>query len=33
MHVELANENSERGHTRGVAQDNQGNVFKVSVYN
>jgi hypothetical protein len=33
MHVELTNENNERGHTRGVAQDNQGNVFKVSVYN
>jgi hypothetical protein len=33
MHVELTNENNEPGHTRGVAQDNQGNVFKVSVYN
>jgi hypothetical protein len=33
MHVELTNESNEPGHTRGVAQDNQGNVFKVSVYN
>jgi hypothetical protein len=33
MHVELTNENNEPGHTKGVAQDNQGNVFKVSVYN
>jgi hypothetical protein len=33
MHVELSNESNTRGNTKGVAQDNNGNVFKVSVYN
>jgi hypothetical protein len=33
MHVELSNESNTRGNTKGVAQDNHGNVFKVSVYN
>jgi len=33
MHVELSNESNTRGNTKGVAQDEHGNVFKVSVYN
>lgn len=33
VRLELANENNSRGNTRGVAEDDQGNVFKVSVYN
>jgi hypothetical protein len=33
MYVELSNETNTRGHTKGVAQDNKGNLFKVSVYN
>ena len=33
MYVELSNETNERGNTKGVARDNHGNVFKVSVYN
>jgi hypothetical protein len=31
--IELSNETNTRGNTKGVAQDNHGNVFKVSVYN
>jgi hypothetical protein len=31
--VELSNETNTRGHTKGVAEDDKGNVFKVSVYN
>jgi hypothetical protein len=31
--VELSNENNKPGNTKGVARDNHGNVFKVSVYN
>jgi hypothetical protein len=31
--VELSNETNTRGNTKGVAVDNHGNVFKVSVYN
>lgn len=33
MYVELSNESNTRGNTKGVAQDEHGNVFKVSVYN
>ncbi len=33
LHVEFNNENDTPGNTRGVALDNRGNVFKVSVYN
>jgi hypothetical protein len=33
LNVELSNENDTRGNTKGVAADNNGNVFKVSVYN
>jgi hypothetical protein len=33
MYVEISNESNTRGNTKGVAQDNHGNVFKVSVYN
>jgi len=33
IHVELSNETNTRGNTKGVAEDNHGNVFKVSVYN
>jgi hypothetical protein len=33
LHVEFSNENNTRGNTKGVAEDNKGNVFKVSVYN
>jgi hypothetical protein len=33
MYVEFSNETNTRGNTKGVAQDNRGNVFKVSVYN
>jgi hypothetical protein len=33
VYVELSNDTNTRGNTKGVAQDNQGNVFKVSVYN
>jgi hypothetical protein len=33
LHTEFSNENNTRGNTKGVAQDNKGNVFKVSVYN
>jgi hypothetical protein len=31
--VEFSNENNTRGNTKGVAQDNKGNIFKVMVYN
>jgi hypothetical protein len=33
IRTELSNEHNERGQTKGVAEDNNGNVFKVSVYN
>jgi hypothetical protein len=33
LHVEFNNENNMPGNTKGVATDNKGNVFKVSVYN
>jgi hypothetical protein len=33
MYVELSNETNTRGNTKGVSQDNHGNLFKVSVYN
>jgi hypothetical protein len=33
LNVEFSNENDTRGNTKGVAADNNGNVFKVSVYN
>jgi hypothetical protein len=33
LHVEFSNENNTRGNTKGVAADEKGNVFKVSVYN
>jgi hypothetical protein len=33
MDAEFTNENDERGHTKGIAIDNHGNLFKVSVYN
>jgi hypothetical protein len=33
LYVELSNETNTRGHTKGVAVDNRGDVFKVSVYN
>jgi hypothetical protein len=33
IRTELSNENNHRGNTRGVAEDDHGNVFKVSVYN
>ncbi len=33
LYVELSNETNSRGNTKGVAQDNHGNIFKVSVYN
>jgi hypothetical protein len=33
LHTEFSNENNTRGNTKGVAADNNGNVFKVSVYN
>jgi hypothetical protein len=33
LNVELSNETNTRGNTKGVDQDNHGNVFKVSVYN
>jgi hypothetical protein len=33
LHTEFSNENDKRGNTKGVAQDDKGNVFKVSVYN
>ena len=33
VHAEMSNETNTRGNTRGVARDNNGNVFKVSVYN
>ncbi len=33
VNVELSNETNTRGNTKGVAVDNHGNVFKVSVYN
>jgi hypothetical protein len=33
LHTEFSNENNTRGNTKGVAQDNKGNLFKVSVYN
>jgi len=32
LHTEFSNENDKRGNTKGVAQDDKGNVFKVSVY-
>jgi hypothetical protein len=32
MDVELSNETNTRGDTKGVAVDNRGNVFNVSVY-
>jgi hypothetical protein len=33
LHVEMSNETNTRGNTKGVARDDSGNVFKVSVYN
>jgi hypothetical protein len=33
LYVEFSNESNTRGSTKGVAEDNKGNVFKVSVYN
>ena len=33
MYVEVSNENNTRGNTKGIAQDNKGNLFKVSVHN
>ena len=33
LHTEFSNEDSTPGNTKGVAADNNGNVFKVSVYN
>ena len=33
INVELSNETNTRGKTKGVAIDNHGNAFKVSVYN
>jgi hypothetical protein len=33
VRTELSNETNTRGHTYGVAEDDHGNVFKVSVYN
>jgi hypothetical protein len=33
LHVEFSNETNTPGNTKGVAKDNKGNVFKVSVYN
>jgi hypothetical protein len=33
VHLELSNETNTRGNTKGVARDNHGNIFKVSVYN
>jgi len=33
LHAELSNKKNTTGNTRGVAEDNKGNIFKVSVYN
>jgi hypothetical protein len=33
LHVEFSNESNTKANTKGVAADNKGNVFKVSVYN
>jgi hypothetical protein len=33
LHTEFSNEDNTPGNTKGVAADNKGNVFKVSVYN
>jgi len=33
VRMELSNENNKRGNSWGVAEDDHGNVFKVSVYN
>jgi hypothetical protein len=33
VRTEFTNETNTRGHTHGVAEDDHGNVFKVSVYN
>jgi hypothetical protein len=33
LNVEFSNERNVRGNTKGVAEDNKGNIFKVSVYN
>lgn len=33
VNVELSNATNTRGNTKGVAQDNHGNIYKVSVYN
>jgi hypothetical protein len=33
LNAEFSNENNTRGNTKGVAEDNKRNVFKVSVYN
>jgi hypothetical protein len=33
MDVEVSNENNTRGNTRGIAVDDHGNLYKVSVYN
>lgn len=33
MYVEMSNETNTRGNTKGVAEDNKGNLFKISVYN
>jgi len=33
VHTELSNEKNKRGNTWGVAEDDHGNLFKISVYN
>jgi hypothetical protein len=33
LHVEFSNETNTPGNTKGVAEDDKGNVFKVGVYN
>lgn len=33
IRIEVSNEKNTRGNTRGVAEDDRGNIFKVSVYN
>ncbi len=33
LDAELTNEDNERGQTKGIAIDNRGNLFEVSVYN
>ena len=33
IYAEFSNETNQRGQTKGVAEDNHGNIFKISVYN